>query len=76
MNAIDRSKAADAGVGEPITMEDGVTIQAVEDPEYRCCERCYFNDFSAVDLDFCEGMPCVKEDRKDRKNIRFVKVES
>ena len=73
MNPTDSTKLAEAGINEPVTLENGVTIQAVEDSEYLCCDRCYFESIN--ESDGCEDIPCLEKARKDRKNARFEEVK-
>ena len=51
--------------------QNGIVLQCVEEPAFNICSGCYFEGC----LNKCMWLVCSMEDRKDKKNVIFKKVD-
>lgn len=52
-----------------------IVLKVVETKEYDCT-GCFFDEIaSSINMDTCNRIKCVSNEREDRKNVQFKRVK-
>ena len=44
--------------------------------EQECCDNCFFYEIASnINADICERIKCASIERKDGKNVQFIRVK-
>ncbi len=60
---------------EDLPIGSEIVLKVVETKEYDCT-GCFFDEIaSSINMDTCNRIKCVSNERKDRKNVQFKRVK-
>ncbi len=60
---------------EEMKLGSKIILKVVEDDKNEC-NGCFFYDLTSdVNVETCEKLKCSRSERKDGKDVRFIRVE-
>ena len=60
---------------EDLSIGAEITLKVVETKEVHCT-GCFFDEISStINIDMCNRIKCTSNERKDKKNVQFIRIK-